>query len=181
MLNIDMNSIVLLILKNGLTLFSLRIRAICCNVYMYKMKVVSKSQYTNYFIWRLVVHHQCNFATSKKLINFWSKTMDIAKYLKSCILAYINIPTPSTLENFSVFIRHSLSLRQRFFIALLTRMSSKKLIKQWKKLIFNVNAALFHNYNLINYFRKYIYHHFKTLNGKIALYKINSMFPWKIP
>ena len=108
--------------------------------------------------------------------------MDIAKYLKLCILAYINIPTPSALENLSVFIRHSpFNLRHLFFTALLTRRSSKKLKKQRKKLIFNVNAALFHNYNLINYFRKYIYHHFKTLNGQTALYKISSMFPLKIP
>ena len=82
MLNIDMNSIFYLftcyemqssdnvwILKNGIKLFSLRIGAICAFVYMYKMKLVSKSQYTNYFIWRLVVHHQCIFATSTKTLS----------------------------------------------------------------------------------------------------------------
>ena len=49
--------------KNELKLFSLRI--ICSNVYLYKMKLIFKSQYT-LLIWRLVVHHQYNIATSKK-------------------------------------------------------------------------------------------------------------------
>ena len=148
---------------------------------MYKMKLVFKSQYTTYLFEDLLFAINAVLPLLKNFINFWSITMDIAKYLKLYILAYINIPTPSALENFSVFIRHSFKLRHRFFIALLTRRSSKKLIKQWKKLIFNVNAALFHNYNLINYFRKYIYHHFKTLHGQTALYKISSMFPLRNP
>ena len=141
------------------------------------MKLVFKSQYTNYLFEDLLFAINAVLPLLKNFINFWSITMDIAKYLKLCILAYINIHTPSALENISVFIRHSFNLTHRFFTALLTRRSSKKLVKQWKKLIFNVNAALFHNYNLINYFRKYINHHFKTLCWQTALYKISSMFP----
>ena len=127
MLNIDMNSIFYLFASNELKLFSLRIKDICSNSYMYKMKLVFKSQYTNYLFEDLLFTINAVLPLLKNFINFWSITMDIAKYLKLCILAYINIPTPSALENFSVFIRHSFNVRHRFFIALLTRQA-----KSWK-------------------------------------------------
>ena len=140
------------------------------------MKLVFKSQYTNYLFEDLLFAINAVLPLLKNFINFWSITMDIAKYLKLCILAYINIHTPSALENISVFIRHSFNLTHRFFTALLTRRSSKKLVKQWKKLIFNVNAALFHNYNLINYFRKYINHHLKHWMGKLLCIRSAACF-----
>ena len=132
-------------------------------------------------IWRRVVRHQCSFASSEKLYQFLKYNHGYCEILE---VIYTGIHyysytkcTWKLLRIHTTFVQVKTSI----FHCAVNQTFKQKMIKQWKKLIFNVNAALFHNYNLINYFRKYIYDHFKTLNGQTTLCKISSMFPLKIP